>query len=455
MVRSARLIRASGRLQFAGKYLLLMSQVGTKKRVVFTTWGSFGDLHPFMALALELQGRGHISVIATSPLYREKVEAQGIAFHPVRPDLPPPEAETSAEIIRRVSNARWGPSYLFRELLVPHLRETYADTLAAVEAEGGADLLVSHQVPLTAPLVAEKTGTKWISSVLFPIAFASAYDPPTPPQLPVLRALAAAHPLVARAIFGLGKWTTKSWVEPIQRFRKELGLPRKGNPIFEGQHSPDLVLALFSKLLARIQPDFPSNTIITGFPIYDRKDREPPSPELLRFLDEGEPPILFTLGSSLVWIAKDFYRVSIEAAQKLSRRALLLVGDHRNLPQTKLPDGIAAFDYAPHSLVMPRASVIVHQGGIGTAGQALRAGRPMLVVPFGQDQPDNARRCVRLGVGRRLSPSRFTVPRVVSELSELLSNPAYSEQAAKVGQLVREENGTKTACDAIEQVLHR
>jgi rhamnosyltransferase subunit B len=432
-----------------------MPRTGTKKRVVFTTWGSFGDLHPFMALALELKERDYHSVIAAPPLYREKVLAEGLAFHPVRPDLPPPDGEDSAEIIRRASDMRGGPSYLFRKLLVPHLRETYADTLAAVTAEGGADLLASHQVPLTAPLVAGKTGIKWISCVLFPIAFASAYDPPTPPQLPALRVLTSTHPFVARTLMGFGKWTTKSWVEPIQRLRQELGLPRSRNPIFEGQHSPTLVLALFSKLLAGIQPDFPSNTIITGFPFYDRKDEQPPSPELFRFLDEGEPPILFTLGSSLVWIAKDFYRVSIEAAQQLGRRALLLIGDRRNLPQAKLPDGVAAFDYAPHSLVMPRASVVVHQGGIGTTGQALRAGQPMLVVPYGQDQPDNARRCVRLGVGRTLSPSRYTVSRVAGELSELLINPTYREQARKIGPEVREENGTKRACDAIEQVLSR
>jgi rhamnosyltransferase subunit B len=429
-----------------------MSTLRTTKRVVFTTWGSFGDVHPFMALALELQARGYDSVIATSPIYREKVEAQGLGFHPVRPDLPPPDADTTADIIRRVSNARWGPTYLFRHLLIPHLRETYADTLDAVT---GADLLVSHQVPLTAPLVADKTAIKWISSVLFPIAFTSAYDPPTPPQLPALRAVAMTHPFVARTLFGLGKWTTMSWVEPIQRLRKELGLSRSRNPIFEGQHSPTLVLALFSRVLAQLQPDFPVNTLVTGFPFYDRSDGQEAPNEVLKFLDEGEPPILFTLGSSLVWIAKDFYRVSIEAAQKLGKRALLLIGDKRNLPQTKLPDGIAAFDYAPHRLVMPRASVIVHQGGIGTTGQALRSGRPMLIVPFGQDQPDNARRCVRLGVGRTLSYRRYTTPRVVHELSQLLENPSYREQAAKVGQQVEEENGTNRACDAIEQVLHQ
>jgi len=422
------------------------------KRVVFTTWGSFGDVHPFMALALELQARGYESVIATSPIYREKVEAQGLGFHPVRPDLPSPDAPTTPEIIRRVSHARWGPSYLFRQLLIPYLRETYADTLDAV---AGADLLVSHQVPLTAPLVAEKTGVKWISSVLFPIAFTSAYDPPTLPQLPALRAVTVTHPFIARTLFDVGKWTTTSWVEPIQRLRQELGLRRGRNPIFEGQHSPTLVLALFSKVMAELQPDFPANTLVTGFPFYDRTNSQEAPRELLKFLDEGEPPILFTLGSSLVWIAKDFYRVSLEAAQRLGKRALLLIGDKRNLPQTKLPDGIAAFDYAPHRLVMPRASAIVHQGGIGTTGQALRAGRPMLIVPFGQDQPDNARRCVRLGVGRTLSFRRYTTPRVVQELSQLLEKPSYREHAQRVAQQVEEENGTNRACDAIEQVLRQ
>jgi len=420
------------------------------KKVVFTTWGSYGDLHPYMALAHELQHRGYRSVIATSPIYQQKVESAGLEFRPVRPDLPPPDSELAAEMIREVSHWLRGPEYLFRGILMPHLHETYSDTLAAVE---GADLLVSHQVPLTAPLVAEVTGIKRISCVLFPIAFASAYDPPTPPQFPVLRDVAATHPAIARALFGFGKWTTEFWVEPLQRLRNELGLPRGSNPIFEGQHSPTLVLALFSKLFSGPQPDFPKNTLITGFPFYDRADINPLAPELFEFLDAGEPPIVFTLGSSLVWSTTDFFRVSIEAAHGLGKRALLLVGDKRNLPYDPLPDGIAAFDYAPHNQVMPRASVVVHQAGIGTTGQALRAGKPMLVVPHGQDQPDNARRCVKLGVGRSLGADRYTVPRVTRELSELLSNPSYRDRAAEVGCEVGAENGTKTACDAVEEIL--
>lgn len=240
----------------------------------------------------------------------------------------------------------------------------------------------------------------------------------------------------------------------MNELRAELGLSRVENPIFEGQHSPRRVLALFSRVLSEMQPDFPPQTLITGFPFYDRADaRGGFSPELERFMNDGEPPIVFTLGSSLIWLAGDFYKIAIEASRQLGRRALLLTGDKRSLPPGDLPDGIAAFDYAPHNRVMPLATCIVHQGGIGTTGQALRSGKPMLVVPHGQDQPDNARRCVKLGVGRSLPVASLTVPRLVSELTAILEDQTYRERAASVGQLVRDEDGTKTACDEIERHL--
>ena len=76
------------------------------KRIVFTTWGSFGDIHPFMALALEMQARGHRPAIATLELYREKIEAAGIDFYSMRPDTPAPETEEAAEMMRRVMDLR-------------------------------------------------------------------------------------------------------------------------------------------------------------------------------------------------------------------------------------------------------------------------------------------------------------------------------------------------------------
>jgi rhamnosyltransferase subunit B len=421
-------------------------------RIVFVTWGSLGDLHPYLGLAVEMKRRGHDAVVATLPALREHVERAGLEFRPIRPDVSPDDP-TARELVRRVLDARGGPGYLFKKIFKPYTRATYEDTLSAVDGTQPADLVVSHQVPLTTPIVAQQTGMKWISGVLLPMAFLSAYDPPTPPQAPVLRRVATWHPSLARGMNRLAGLVTQSWVEPIYQLRRELGLHKGGNPVFEGQHSPTLVLALFSRVLARMQPDYPPHTLITGFPFYDGAHDATEDRELLGFLDGGDPPIVFTLGSSAVWVAGDFYKTSLAAAQKLGRRALLLVGESAAALRPGLPPAIGVFDYAPHSLVMPRASAVVHQGGVGTTGQALRSGRPMLVMPYGQDQPDNARRVVELGVARTISRTRYTVDRAAHELSALLSNPDYARRAAEVGEQVRAERGIETACDAIEQVL--
>jgi UDP:flavonoid glycosyltransferase YjiC (YdhE family) len=224
------------------------------------------------------------------------------------------------------------------------------------------------------------------------------------------------------------------------------------------------VLALFSSVLAEPQPDWPPRTRITGFPFYDRRDRAGGgedeegnglSPALRDFLDAGEPPIVFTLGSSAIWVAKDFYRESIAAARALGRRALLLTGHERNRPVEPLPAGIAAFEYAPYGEVLPRASVVVHQGGVGTTGQALRSGRPMLVVPFSHDQFDNAARVARLGCGRTLPRAGYNAASATRELRAILTGESYKINATEIGRRVRAEDGTRAACDAIEEVLKK
>ena len=419
-------------------------------RIVFTTWGSLGDLHPYLALGVEMRRRGHEVSVATLGQWQQAVRDAGLGFHAVRPDIPADDA-VARQMVRDLLDAKRGPQHLFEEVFGPVMRETYEDTLAAVRADGGADLLVTHQVPVTGPIVAEVTGVPWVSCVLLPMAFLSKHDPATPPQAPALQKIAALHPVLAGAFNQLGRFVTRRWAEPAYQLRGELGLPRGGSPFFEGQHSPRLVLGLFSRGLARKQPDYPPQATVTGFAFYDAAHVRPPDPELLRFLDAGEPPVVFTLGSSAVWIAGDFYRSAVAAMKMAGGRAVLLAGEQAPaLRAAGLPESIAAFDYAPHGAVMPGGSVVVHQGGVGTTGQALRSGRPQLIVPFGQDQPDNARRCVRLGVARTISRAAFRPDRVAAELRALFDDEGYRRRAAEVGAVVREENGTIRACDAIE-----
>ena len=97
----------------------------------------------------------------------------------------------------------------------------------------------------------------------------------------------------------------------------------------------------------------------------------------------------------------------------------------------------------------------MHQGGIGTTGQALRAGKPMLVVPFVYDQPDNGDRIARFGLGRVVSRRSFTAANVARSLASLLEDETVREKAAKAGEQVRAENGPRAAADAIEELLAR
>jgi rhamnosyltransferase subunit B len=370
----------------------------------------------------------------------------------MRPPMPSyDEPEEIGRIIEEVMDAKLGSERVM-QMLLPHLHDIYADLDAATE---GADLLLTHPLPLVGPIVAQKRSLPWVSSVLAPISFFSVYDPIVLPQWPGLYKLMKLSSWIGRGVMALATVRLDKLMQPVYALRAELGLPRGEQPLLAGQHSPACVLALFSKLMAQPQPDWPKNTIVTGFPFYDRRDffGETGMPAgVNEFLHAGEPPIVFTLGSSAFWVARDFYRDSIKAAQALDKRALLLIGHQRNLPDESLPEGVAAFEYAPYSEVLPRACAIVHQGGVGTTGQGLRSGRPVLILPHAHDQFDNAARVVRLGCGRALPRPAYDATSATIELRALLDDPAYAERAAEIGGIVRQENGAAVAVDAIERV---
>jgi rhamnosyltransferase subunit B len=420
-----------------------------RRRIVLTTFGSLGDLHPYIAVALGLQTRGHEVIIATTRHYRGRIEARGIGFHAVRPDGP--DLDFDRETMRRSMDRHKGGEYVIREIMMPSLRESYADVLAAAE---GADLLVSHVLMFATRLVAETKGIPWASILLQPLGFFSASDPPVLPQVLYLSKLRCLGPAFHRPLFRLARRSCRSWGEPWRRLRAELQLPPTlDNPLFEGYYSPSLVLAMFSEQIAGKQPDWPRQSVVSGFPFFERGDEAGMSPELVRFLDAGPPPIVFTLGSSAILDAGPFFEHSAAAAKLLGRRAVLIVGrDQANRPAS-LPAGVIACDYAPFSELFPRAAAIVHPGGIGTIGLAMRYGRPMLVMPYSHDQFDNAARATRLGIARTISRRRYSPTRAAALLRQLLENPEYSRRAAEIGEEVRQEDGVRAACDALEDLL--
>jgi UDP:flavonoid glycosyltransferase YjiC (YdhE family) len=411
-------------------------------KILFSTFGSLGDLHPYLALALEAKNRGHSPILATAPKYRAKIEKLGLGFRAVRPDLP--SEDDFAPLAKRVMNLQDGPRYLFQDVLSPALRDSYADLLAASE---DADILISHPAAMAGPLVAQKLGKKWLSSVLAPISLWSKLDPPVPPTVPHLDFLRALGPIWPTIMFALGRAGTAPWVAEVGKLREEIGVPSLGHPMFEGQHSPFGTLALFSKHFAAPQRDWPQNTTATGFCFYDSEGYSDQKDENWReWIDNGDKPIVFTLGSSAVFDAGDFWKESVSIAHDYEKRAVLLTG--KAPPIENLPDTVLQLDYAPHSEIFPLAQLIVHQGGAGTTAQALRAGVPQIVMPFAHDQPDHARRLEKLGVGLGVTRRNYGG----QEFESIFDNFApFEKNAAQLGDKIRAENGPRVACEAIEK----
>jgi UDP:flavonoid glycosyltransferase YjiC (YdhE family) len=416
-------------------------------RIILTCWGSYGDVFPYLALARGLASRGATPVIATLPYYGDMVTRAGFEFVPVRPDLDP----TDYALIARIMDPAKGTEIIVRELVAPHVRTAFEDLRAGL---GDARLLVSHPLTFACRMVAEVAGLPWVSVALAPSSLFSIHDFPTvPPHLLATR-LAGHARWSSRLVLAAAGLAMRDWMTPVHELRAELGLPRIGNPLLAGQFSPHGTLALFSRVIATPQPDWPAHTTQTGFPFYD--EDTPLPDELAAFLDAGDAPIVFTLGTSASGAAGGFYAESLEAVARIGGRAVLVTGrDPRNRPAGPLPASVIAVDYAPHHALFARASVIVHHAGVGTLAQALRAGRPMLIVPHAHDQHDNARRACRLGVAREIDARKYRAARVARDLDALRSEPTYASHARAAAEIIATERGVDAACDALLRAATR
>lgn len=409
-------------------------------RVLLATFGSLGDLHPYVALGIVLKSRGHEVVLATSGDYEATVAGAGLKFLDV-----PPRIDTLGDreqLAQRFFHPRHGTRRLLQEAVFPHLETAHA---VLSRAAASAELLVGHPLTFTLPIVAQQRGLPWLSTVLAPASFLSRHDPPRL-AVDVLRPAHRLGPWAYRLALSVVRREVRSWEAPLREFRERMGLKTPKIMLFEGQFSPHGTLALFDRVLAAPQPDWPARTHVCGAALFDGTEA---AAELQDFLATGEPPIVFALGSAAVWMGQDYFAAAICAAMELGRRAILLTG--QPWPE-KLPPGIRAFTYLPYSQLFPRAAVIVHQAGIGTLSHALRSGRPQLITPAGHDQLDNAERASRLGVARVLPFRQVTVRRLQRHLIALLTDQRFARAAAHAVDQV-DGQGALRAAQVIEELL--
>jgi rhamnosyltransferase subunit B len=425
-----------------------------KKKIVLATLGTLGDLHPFIAIGLGLREQGFDPVIATFSHFRDNVEAAGLRFHALRPSQEQIESDAGMsqyQILRAVQRA---PQVLWTQFILPYLRQTYEDSLAVAQ---DAALVFTSSIAIGSKLAAEKLGVPHIGVVLQPSLLLSAYDPPLIGNVQALsRLIYCCGTGATRAYLGLAKAVAGVWARPVQRFRREIGLPRSGlHPFFEGQLTGGTPIGLYSRVLGAVQPDFPDGFVIAGFAFYDGpSSADATTSDLDAFIDGGRRPLVFTQGTSAVHDSAHFTAASIEAVRALGERAIFVLDEaQRAALQDRNSRDLLIAGYVPYSTVFSRCKAIIHHAGIGTSAQALRSGRPQLICPYFADQPDNAARLARLGVARVVDPRSWTALRVAQELRLIGNDAAMSARAISVSQQLTQETAVDTVSRIVAETL--
>jgi UDP:flavonoid glycosyltransferase YjiC (YdhE family) len=265
--------------------------------------------------------------------------------------------------------------------------------------------------------------------------------------------ISASQPMwFKRTFFRLADWflIDRALKGGLNEFRATLGLPPVDRVMHRWMHSPRLVIGFFPDWFASRQSDWPPETHLVGFPLWDSGNAILPQ-DARDFLEAGEPPVIFTPGSAGATMHR-YFRESVEAVRKLRRRAMLVTNFPEQVP-SDLPPYVKTFGYLPFSDLLPHAAMLVYHGGIGTLAQTIKAGIPHLVVPNGHDQFDNAWRIEQLGLGRSVPQTRYRADRVGEAIDAILGNGEGRARCRDYAGRIDSGAAVTHACELIEGLL--
>lgn len=364
-----------------------MSSKSTDRKIIVLAVGSDGDINPMIAIAQKLQAEGQNVEFLASGYFEQRVHAAGLEFFPLG----------DRSMYERALNEKdvWHPYFAFKamwKILYESIPLTY-DVLKQRYQAG--DLIVGTSLTFAARMLQEQSGAKLATVHLSPSIAISAYSPPVAP----FGSLPSALPLIAKQAYVnmLDKFLLDDTCRnDLNNFRKKIGLPPIKSVFTKWIHSPDLVIMAWPEWFAPPQPDWPANSYCTEFPVFDHSGVAELSADTRRFLQNGAPPIIFTAGSAMAQ-GKEHFECALKCVKNQILRAIF-VCKFKDIVPSNLPANIHHSLYEPFDTLFPLASAIQHHGGIGTSVQALRAGKPQLIVPLAHDQFDNAVRLKQLHV---------------------------------------------------------
>lgn len=411
--------------------------------VIVSGIGSAGDVNPFIEVSRELVNRGHSVDFIASAYFEEKVKLSNLTFLPLG---------TREQYLQTAANPDlWHPLRGFSatwSAIKPWLRQHLS--LIAERFRPGQTVLLNSTVAIGGRLAQEKLKIPAATVHLAPSCIISADAPPHFPGF----ALPTWLPVQIRRLIlnAVDKHSLDSvCAAELNEERKFLELPAVSSVMMRWIHSPDLVIGAFPDWFAKIQNDWPANSVLTGFPIHRTDGYEVLSPALEAFIESGPPPVVFTAGSAM-GDAREHFKKAAKVVE-LSRVRAIFVNAFPDQVRDLLPANAIHAEYAPFDQLLPRTSLIVHHGGIGTSTQALAAGTKQFIIPRAHDQFDNADRFRDLKVAE-VGSVKESAEVQARKLIRLLKDQNASAAIGKYKQIIESSSDPRIAICHLLEELH-
>lgn len=412
-------------------------------RISILALGSRGDVQPYAALGVGLQKAGYRVRIVTFENFAPFIQKLGLDFHPIKGDAQQLINSSSGQ---NLSSAGQNPVRFMRALMKTFgdLIEDYIEGFSS-EVLNDSDAII-NQLPAAyfGTDLAEKLGVPHLIASVIPLTPTHAF----PLALMGKRSWGASLNRFSYTMGNVMGWAGFS--RAVQRFRKKLGL----KPISFMQRQKQMyrypIINGFSRHVVPPPPDWGAKVHVTGYWTVDEADFTPP-PDLVEFLQAGEPPVFIGFGSMPVHDPETTTRLIIEGLRLAGKRGILSSG-WANIGNTPLPDTVRLIDYVPYAWLLPQMSAVIHHGGSGTTGLALRSGVPSMIVSFTADQPYWGQRIHELGVApASIAFNKLTSENLAASINAI--DDRMRQNAAALGAKLCAEDGMSAAIEVIKGYL--
>ena len=410
------------------------------------TWGSEGDIRPFLALGHALARRGHAVELLYTEVYDRRYEhiAASLGFTARAVASPMMvNADEAARIGLKILNSGNPLTQglaITRTALEPAMPTVFE---AGLDLCRRSDVLIHHFMLHGARAAAERTGTSFAT-----VAFAFLQTPSRyihPPGFPDVGEWGNAWQwkiasLALNATMG----------RDVNRFRASIGMPPFRDLMRDGWASPTLNLIAASPALLDRPADWPSWYHIPGFLELPTHEHEALSPEVEQFLASGPPPVYMGFGSMMPMAGLNHLDEAVALLEEAARLASVRAIIQSELPRAST-DRLLCVPRTPHRLVFPRCAAVVHHAGAGTTHATLRAGVPSVPVPHLSDQFGWSDELRRLGVApKAIRRTRLTASRLAARIREAIDTPAMAAAARRISQRMQHDDGPERAADLID-----